>query len=232
MRPSPHAFAAFVLLAAAHAACSGPDPGFVEFGGDAPPGGGGGGTSGTTSGGSNGGTSGGTGDGGGGTSSGDGGGGDGGASSGNFNPINLWQGLPAFGSAGAQVSPGNSTNSNHGGNGNPAGQACLDCHVTGGNAAGDQWAIAGTVYLDAAGNTPAGGAEVRVTTNEGVQLALVKADANGNFWVPKGNITIPPMSISAARTAAAAKTMASRLSGNADGSCNKTACHAADRINP
>jgi hypothetical protein len=98
---------------------------------------------------------------------------------------------------------------------NPAKQACLNCHASGG--AGVAFVYAGTVFTDATGTTPAAGVEVRVRTDNGTD-AIVYTDANGNFFDRTEAITFG--AAAGVRTAAATQLMVNEA---ANGNCNS--CH-------
>lgn len=146
-------------------ACSGPDPGAINFAerqtqgtGDTS---GSSGTSGT------GGTDG-------------GGGGEGGAAV-----------DPVFGNTPFNyVDPGvaaNDANAAHAGT--VEGKDCIvaGCHLEGGR----PWVFGGTVYSAAQGGEVVTKAEIRIVGPNGAEVGTTYTDANGNFWLEKDGTTIP-----------------------------------------
>jgi hypothetical protein len=74
---------------------------------------------------------------------------------------------------------------------NPAGHACLSCHVQGGDAT--PFAMGGTVWTDPGATTPAPQIQVALRDNAGNTIA-VYTDANGNFFAyaaEAGTLTPP-----------------------------------------
>ena len=138
------------------------------------------------------------------------------SSGGSAMPANAFVGQPAFV---ASAAVGSSNNQNHGPNGSPTGLDCLSCHKTGGQAAGDVWTFAGTVY-DAAGTTPVAGVEVRMVDNTGKGISVV-TDANGSFWSPN---PIKPYRVGI-RNATITANMSTILTTADQGGCAKTLCH-------
>ncbi|MDB4936337.1 MAG: hypothetical protein JWP87_3309 [Labilithrix sp.] len=103
--------------------------------------------------------------------------------------------------------------------GNPAGRACLDCHDGAGKGGAPAFALAGTIYTDAAGTKPAARVEIRMVGADGKALSAY-TDVNGNFFVRTSAGTTKPPAIAAARNATVVKAMANKIS---DASCNQ--CH-------
>lgn len=116
----------------------------------------------------------------------------------------------------------NSQNASHSNGGNPAGQNCMDCHVTGG--AGPAWGIAGTVYTTTQGTVPVAQAEVRLVDAKGQELARTYSDDKGNFWSTSILGGIPKGAMIGVRTATSTKLMTAAL-GAQDGGCQKAGCH-------
>lgn len=202
--------AAFAAGLSATTACSGPDPGFVEFR-ERPDSGGFGG----------GGSSGGAGEGG---VEGEGGAGEGGAGEGGApDPI---FGTTAYDPATptGQSAPANSQGgADH--NGNVEGKDCVvsGCHGGGSNA--PPWAFAGTVY-DSTGNATVAKVEVFVTGPDGTVFGKTMTDANGNFWFAKDANDIPANSRVGIRDATTKNAMATLLTGASNGGCSQgMTCH-------
>lgn len=101
-------------------------------------------------------------------------------------------------------------------NGDPAKQACLTCHSNGGGA--PNFALGGTAYEDAAGTTPAVGAEIRMVDTNGMAFTT-HTDARGNFYIKGGGTPTYPAHVGA-RNAAAARDMSATIT---NGDCN--GCH-------
>jgi len=104
-----------------------------------------------------------------------------------------------------------------------------DCMVAGCHLDGNRpWLFGGTVYTTAQGGTTVARAEVRVVGPDGAEVARAYTDANGNFWVAKGNKTIPANSKVGVRAegVVGTKTMATPLEPS-HGACSSVAtnCH-------
>jgi hypothetical protein len=186
--------------AAAAAACSGPDPGAIEFiertrgGGPGEPGGPGPGDP-------------------------DGGG---------VDPDGPITPFSAAGPYAEPATTDPSDNPNHGGAGDPAGQNCLDCHIAGGAAGEKPWAIGGTIFtLAGAGGTPVARAEVRMVDPTGKEVLKTYSNDDGNFWVPAELVPggIPAGSLIGVRNADKERLMSTALAGPDDGSCQRAGCH-------
>jgi hypothetical protein len=103
--------------------------------------------------------------------------------------------------------------------GNPAGQACLNCHDGAGKGGAPAFSFAGTVFEDKAATKPAARAEVRVVGADGKALSAY-TDVNGNFFFRAGaGVTAVP-AIAGARNATLARTMINKFN---DANCNE--CH-------
>ncbi|RME24658.1 MAG: hypothetical protein D6806_09240 [Deltaproteobacteria bacterium] len=72
------------------------------------------------------------------------------------------------------------------------GEACLNCHSSGGEASEHVWTAAGTVFTDANGTTGAEGVEVQITDNGGNTVTLTTNSA-GNFYTDQA--LTPPLNI-------------------------------------
>lgn len=153
-------------------------------------------------------------DGGGSSSGADGGGSSGGA-------VTAFTGAPAYATPAAGAS---SANGNHA-DGNP-GINCMDCHRAGGTAAGNPWGIAGTIYAAPTGAAIVAQAEIRLVDATGKQLASVYTDPVGNFWSDPIAGGIPAGAKVGVRNGTLQKLMATALSGDADGACQRAGCHA------
>lgn len=101
-------------------------------------------------------------------------------------------------------------------NGDPAKQACLSCHASGGN--GPTFVLGGTAYEDAAGTIPAAGAEIRVVDANGTAFTT-HTDNLGNFYLRGGGTPSFPANVGA-RNAAGARDMSATIK---NGDCNN--CH-------
>jgi hypothetical protein len=95
--------------------------------------------------------------------------------------------------------------------GNPAGQPCLNCHA-------NDFAMAGTVYLTAAGTTPAAKVEVLLKNTNGTTLKAFTDNA-GNFYVGRNGTTVGAGALVGMRNATGEKVMVSSASAD----CNT--CH-------
>lgn len=107
-----------------------------------------------------------------------------------------------------------------------------DCVVAGchGNGSADPWLFGGTVYNAAQGGQTVAQAEVRVVDATGTEVAKAYTDANGNFWFQKGALNMPVGGRVGVRTATAVKRMATPLQAaqpGAGGGCNNAGCHGA-----
>ncbi len=135
--------------------------------------------------------------------------------------------ITAFTGAPTYVAPDgggdSSDNENHGGDGNPAGQNCLDCHSVAGP--GPHYLFGGTVWSDPDGGVPVPKAEVRITTPFGQELAKTYTNDDGNFWVLFQDGGIPAGSHAGVRNADNVQLMPDALKGSAEGSCQQSACH-------
>ncbi|MBW2260490.1 MAG: hypothetical protein JRG91_00845 [Deltaproteobacteria bacterium] len=101
-----------------------------------------------------------------------------------------------------------------GDDGHRAGQDCLSCHASMGGSL--QWTIAGTLYDDASGSAPVGGATIIATEAGGTEHLLV-THPNGNFYT-NAAVTFP-VTVAASKCPDHAE-MSSTVS---NGSCNS--CH-------
>ena len=126
----------------------------------------------------------------------------------------------AFTGAGAYASapPGSQAQDFHGFS--LAGKSCYDCH--GANpSSGIHFTIAGRVFADAAGQTPAADVEVRAVDHNGA-ASSAHSDNAGYFWVKGGTLTLP--ALAGARNAQSTALMVGALSDPAKGGgCN--GCH-------
>ena len=98
------------------------------------------------------------------------------------------------------------------------GEDCLGCHRQGGD--GTPYTLAGTLYADAGGTSPAAGITLHLMDAAGGDLVVVTA-ANGNFW------STDPVAAPAVAYAAQCPTvvpMQTPLAGG-DMSCNRGGCH-------
>jgi hypothetical protein len=158
----------------------------------------------------------------------DGGGTEGGTSSG---AVDAFTGAAPYAPG---VANGDSNTASHNiapiNNNNPAGNDCLTCHKTGGQAAGNPWVFAGTVYTTTAGATAAAaGVEVRMVSAAGAELASVYTDAQGNFFIDqlKDNTKVVPAGAKVGvRNGPTPKVMQTALTAG-QGGCQSTGCHVA-----
>ncbi len=145
----------------------------------------------------------------------------------------LAQAISAFSEAAPYAPPNPATpssdNANHGGDGNPAGQDCMQCHGSAGP--GPRWLVGGTVFDRAgAGGAPLAAVEVRIANPSGGELARAYTNADGNFWVPyptvpAGAEAIPSGSYVGIRDATRVRLMDAVLAGTNDGACQRAGCH-------
>jgi len=98
--------------------------------------------------------------------------------------------------------------------GHRAGMDCLSCHAGMGGVLG--WTIAGTLYSDASGTSPVGGATIVVRDSTGAEIDLV-THPNGNFYTTTA--VGFPVTVAATRC----PDYTSMGSTVANGSCNS--CH-------
>ena len=205
------------LLAVSITSCSAPDPAAVTPGGPRlrsgtgigpGPGGDDGGNPGGTDGGSR-----------------DGGGGDGGGDGGGGSLFALVTTPPTVpGTPASQRGPHVA-----GGAGPILGNAtqCLDCHVAGGSAAGQQFAFGGRAVTPMAG-TPTANIQVCVFNPGNLLVGCAASGSDGFFWAPLGAQTVVAGAQTGARlqTAGTPRMMGGTLgAGAAGGSCNQAACH-------
>lgn len=101
---------------------------------------------------------------------------------------------------------------------NPAGQACLACHIAGG--AAKEFVMGGTVWKDSAATIPSPGIEVRLRDSAGVAVSAF-TDVDGNFYFLKGATGTPtPPALAGIRDATTTKLM-----GGAIDVANCNNCH-------
>jgi hypothetical protein len=100
---------------------------------------------------------------------------------------------------------------------NPAKQACLTCHTRGGPA--PAFAMAGTIFQDAAGTVPAVGVEVRVYDAKGATMCAY-TDADGNFFFRGAPFAAP--AYVGVRDALRTHLMTGTIT---SGDCNNATCH-------
>lgn len=135
-------------------------------------------------------------------------------------------GDPVFGTTTfAYVNPGLNANGQDGAHaGTVEGKDCVvaGCH---GNGTGKPWLFGGTVYNAATGGQTVAQAEVRVVDPTGKEIAKAYTDANGNFWIDRGALTIPAGARVGVRTATALRRMATTLAAGPSGCNNATGCH-------
>jgi hypothetical protein len=62
-----------------------------------------------------------------------------------------------------------------------SGQACLGCHVSGGQASSRIFTAAGTLYASATGGSAVSGATVTITDNSNKKITIVTG-SDGNFY--------------------------------------------------
>lgn len=101
-----------------------------------------------------------------------------------------------------------------GSEGHRAGEDCLSCHAS--MSGSRQWTVAGTLYSDASGSSPVGGATIVVEDAGGAEHRLV-THPNGNFYTNEA--VDLPLSVSASLCPDSAEMLSSATSG----SCNS--CH-------
>jgi hypothetical protein len=119
------------------------------------------------------------------------------------------------------VTPSDESSDHHGGDSN-AGKDCLSCHTGEG---APQFVIGGTVFGEKSGAEGLAGAEVRIVSKTGEELALVGTDSDGNFWL-EGAAALPAGAVAGVRNATATKSMTGKVG---TGSCNQSGCHASAR---
>jgi hypothetical protein len=96
------------------------------------------------------------------------------------------------------------------------GQACIDCHVAGGQESSRIFTAAGTLYTSASGGTVVSGATVTITGSDGKKVTIVTA-SDGNFYTSSAIAFPASMQISKCPDTAAMGTTITA------GNCNS--CH-------
>jgi len=147
------------------------------------------------------------------------GGGEGGVEAGIDAGINAFSGAPAYVATTGPTTLNGSHNFAGGDPANPAGHACLDCHVTGGAAI--PFAFGGTVWKDVGATQPAPQVQVALRDNNGRTFA-VYTDGAGNFFAYASQVgTLAPPELTGVRTATTTRLMTGTItSGNCNG-CHK-----------
>lgn len=102
---------------------------------------------------------------------------------------------------------------------NPAGQACLNCHVTGG--AGVAFLMGGTVWKDVGATIPAPQVEVALRDGAGVTRTAY-TDANGNFFLlASGAGTLATPALGGVRDATSTRLMVGAVNAANCNDCHK-----------
>ncbi|MBX3190841.1 MAG: hypothetical protein KF819_27840 [Labilithrix sp.] len=119
--------------------------------------------------------------------------------------------------------PAKAANMAHGGD--SSGQDCVvaGCHIAGGNR---QWTFAGTLYADGAGGAArVAGAEIRISRPDGTEFAKTYSDADGNFWIDDPLEAIPAGSRVGVRNATLKMNMAGAIGAGQAGCSQAGTCH-------